>query len=201
MRLVRRFGLTLEAKDWSRDQSTDGHQYSPQYGQEYDSRDAQNNVGASFLNSYLVVDEGGRVGNLDRYYPGDRYSRPARLKNPQDDTLYTQANPTQSDAKNFQGTVNGNKPQPQDISKKLYSKSIEEYELENRQLKSTVDLLSKRIVELERASQENNMLRSSIIQFRQDIQKQVFCLVNDREPSIHNYLRLFHPLGLVCLVV
>jgi hypothetical protein len=52
-------------------------------------------------------------------------------------------------------------------------KCIQEYELENDQLKKTVDLLSKRVIDLESAQQENNMLRSSIIQFRHDIQKHV----------------------------
>lgn len=53
-------------------------------------------------------------------------------------------------------------------------KTIEEYEIENKQLKHTIDLLSKRVLELEQTQHENTMLRSSIIQFRQEIQKQVF---------------------------
>jgi predicted RNase H-like nuclease (RuvC/YqgF family) len=52
-------------------------------------------------------------------------------------------------------------------------KTIEELENENAQLKHTIELLSKRVADLERTQQENNMLRSSIIQFRQDIQRQV----------------------------
>ncbi|KAJ3306576.1 hypothetical protein HDV03_004705 [Kappamyces sp. JEL0829] len=53
-----------------------------------------------------------------------------------------------------------------------HARTLEECEAENAQLKRTVELQAKRIAELERAQQENNMLRSSIIQFRQDLQKQ-----------------------------
>ncbi|KAJ3324142.1 hypothetical protein HDV06_000683 [Boothiomyces sp. JEL0866] len=51
------------------------------------------------------------------------------------------------------------------------TKTLEEYQIENEQLKQTVDLLTKRVAELEKTQQENTMLRSSIIQFRQDVQK------------------------------
>jgi hypothetical protein len=57
-------------------------------------------------------------------------------------------------------------------------KTNEEYRLENKQLKEMVDLLVKKVAALERTQNENNMLKSSIIQFRQDIQKQVFNFVN-----------------------
>ncbi|KAI8839093.1 hypothetical protein BJ741DRAFT_104365 [Chytriomyces cf. hyalinus JEL632] len=51
-------------------------------------------------------------------------------------------------------------------------KTYEELQLENEQLKQTVDFLAKRVSVLDKAAEENNMLKSSIIQFRQDIQKQ-----------------------------
>ncbi|KAJ3253349.1 hypothetical protein HK103_000728 [Boothiomyces macroporosus] len=51
------------------------------------------------------------------------------------------------------------------------TKTLEEYQIENEQLKHTVDQLTKRVAELEKTQQENTMLRSSIIQFRQDVQK------------------------------
>ncbi|KAI9342593.1 hypothetical protein BDR26DRAFT_271774 [Obelidium mucronatum] len=51
-------------------------------------------------------------------------------------------------------------------------KTTEELHIENDQLRQTVDFLAKRVAALEKADQENNMLKSSIIQFRQDIQKQ-----------------------------
>ncbi|KAJ3276640.1 hypothetical protein HDV01_004173 [Terramyces sp. JEL0728] len=51
------------------------------------------------------------------------------------------------------------------------TKTIEEYQIENEQLKHTVDQLTKRVAELEKTQHENTMLRSSIIQFRQDVQK------------------------------
>ncbi|KAJ3294421.1 hypothetical protein HDU76_006955, partial [Blyttiomyces sp. JEL0837] len=52
------------------------------------------------------------------------------------------------------------------------SKTIEELMIENDQLKQTVDYLAKRIAFLEKAAEENNLLRSSIMQFRQDVQRQ-----------------------------
>ncbi|KAJ3031566.1 UNVERIFIED_CONTAM: hypothetical protein HDU68_002664 [Siphonaria sp. JEL0065] len=52
------------------------------------------------------------------------------------------------------------------------SKTMEELQIENEQLKHTVDFLAKRVSALEKADQENNMLKSSIIQFRQDVQRQ-----------------------------
>ncbi|KAJ3095179.1 hypothetical protein HDU97_007216 [Phlyctochytrium planicorne] len=51
-------------------------------------------------------------------------------------------------------------------------KTREEIILENEQLRQTVDFLTRRLAVLERAAEENNMLRSSIIQFRQDLQRQ-----------------------------
>ncbi|KAJ3192365.1 hypothetical protein HK101_006676 [Irineochytrium annulatum] len=51
-------------------------------------------------------------------------------------------------------------------------KTVEELHVENEQLKQTVDFLTRRMALLERAAEENTMLRSSIIQFRQDLQKQ-----------------------------
>ncbi|KAI8892395.1 hypothetical protein BC833DRAFT_570156 [Globomyces pollinis-pini] len=51
------------------------------------------------------------------------------------------------------------------------SKSIEEYELENIELRRNLDVMTRRVQELELAQQENTMLRSSIIQFHQDVQK------------------------------
>ncbi len=53
-------------------------------------------------------------------------------------------------------------------------RTIEELVEENAQLKHTIDLLSKRVLELERTQQENTMLKSSIIQFQKDIQRQVW---------------------------
>lgn len=46
---------------------------------------------------------------------------------------------------------------------------MEEYRLENEQLRKTVDLLSNRVVELE---QVKSLVRSSVIQFHQDVQVQ-----------------------------
>jgi hypothetical protein len=60
---------------------------------------------------------------------------------------------------------------------------LEELEMENQELKQTVDLLTQKIVQLEQTHQENHMLKSSIIQFRQDIQKQVIQLIENVESS------------------
>ncbi|KAI8913887.1 hypothetical protein DFJ77DRAFT_465086, partial [Powellomyces hirtus] len=53
------------------------------------------------------------------------------------------------------------------------SKTKEELLLENHHLKQTLNNLTHRMALLERTTEENNLLRSSIIQFRQDVQKQV----------------------------
>ncbi|KAJ3172346.1 hypothetical protein HDU87_007942 [Geranomyces variabilis] len=53
------------------------------------------------------------------------------------------------------------------------SKTNEELILENHQLKQTLNALTHRMALLERTTEENNLLRSSIIQFRQDVKKQV----------------------------
>ncbi|KAI8619391.1 hypothetical protein BC830DRAFT_1104430 [Chytriomyces sp. MP71] len=54
----------------------------------------------------------------------------------------------------------------------MRGKSNEELLIENEHLKQTVDILAKRVALLEKTAEENNMLKSSIIQFRQDVQKQ-----------------------------
>jgi phosphoenolpyruvate-protein kinase (PTS system EI component) len=61
--------------------------------------------------------------------------------------------------------------QPKSLTRSQH-RTIEEYEQENAHLHRTVELLTKRVIELERAQQENTLLRSSIMQFRQDLQKQ-----------------------------
>ncbi|KAJ3214727.1 hypothetical protein HDU67_001318 [Dinochytrium kinnereticum] len=53
-----------------------------------------------------------------------------------------------------------------------HSKTREELVIENEQLKQTVDFLTRKMAVLEKAAEENNMLRSSIIQFRQDLHRQ-----------------------------
>ncbi|KAJ3203611.1 hypothetical protein HDU82_006479 [Entophlyctis luteolus] len=54
----------------------------------------------------------------------------------------------------------------------LRAKTIEELQMENEQLKQTVDYLSKKVQALEKAGEENNLLKSSIMQFQQDVQRQ-----------------------------
>ncbi|KAJ3144626.1 hypothetical protein HDU89_008131 [Geranomyces variabilis] len=53
------------------------------------------------------------------------------------------------------------------------SKTNEELIMENHHLKQTLNALTHRMALLERTTEENNLLRSSIIQFRQDVKKQV----------------------------
>ncbi|CAG8759466.1 12099_t:CDS:2, partial [Acaulospora morrowiae] len=57
-------------------------------------------------------------------------------------------------------------------SKNVPTKTLEEYAMENQQLKSTLDIISKRMQAYEKAAEENSMLRSSILQFKNDFQKQ-----------------------------
>ncbi|CAG8813639.1 4636_t:CDS:10 [Gigaspora margarita] len=53
------------------------------------------------------------------------------------------------------------------------TKTLEEYAMENAQLKSVIDNLSKRMMTYEKAAEENSMLKSSILQFKNDyLQKQ-----------------------------
>ncbi|KAH8554669.1 hypothetical protein BGW37DRAFT_480606 [Umbelopsis sp. PMI_123] len=52
------------------------------------------------------------------------------------------------------------------------SKTIEEYAMENKQLKNTVDKLSRQVSYWKKAAEEGNVLKSSIIQFRNDVEKQ-----------------------------
>ncbi|CAI2173096.1 1577_t:CDS:10 [Funneliformis geosporum] len=52
------------------------------------------------------------------------------------------------------------------------TKTLEEYSIENKQLKTIIDKLSKRMLSYEKAAEENNMLKSSILQFKNDVQKQ-----------------------------
>ncbi|KAJ3098829.1 hypothetical protein HK100_005006 [Physocladia obscura] len=54
----------------------------------------------------------------------------------------------------------------------IRAKTHEELLHENEQLKSTIEFLTKRVQFLEKAGEENQMLKSSIIQFRQDVQRQ-----------------------------
>ncbi|KAJ3413642.1 hypothetical protein HDV05_007710, partial [Chytridiales sp. JEL 0842] len=51
-------------------------------------------------------------------------------------------------------------------------RTVEELTVENEHLKEAVDYLTKKVASLEKAAEENNMLKSSIIQFRQDFAKQ-----------------------------
>ncbi|KAK9727778.1 hypothetical protein K7432_001555 [Basidiobolus ranarum] len=51
-------------------------------------------------------------------------------------------------------------------------KTIEEYMIENQHLKSTIDILSRQMGTLEKVTEENTLLKSSILQLRQDVHKQ-----------------------------
>ncbi|RHZ78227.1 hypothetical protein Glove_166g265 [Diversispora epigaea] len=57
-------------------------------------------------------------------------------------------------------------------SKNISNKTLEELSMENQQLKSILDTMSKRMLAYEKAAEENSMLRSSILQFKNDFQKQ-----------------------------
>ncbi|KAG9294110.1 hypothetical protein G9A89_021469 [Geosiphon pyriformis] len=66
----------------------------------------------------------------------------------------------------YSASLSGNKNPPS------ISKTIEEYAIENQQLKLILDNLSKRMLAYEKAAEENSMLKSSIMQFRNDVEKQ-----------------------------
>lgn len=70
---------------------------------------------------------------------------------------------------------------------------MEELQTENMFLKRTVDVLSRRIQHLEHTiKEENSMLRSSIIQFKQDVQKQVSIKVYSRELQGLVFMQVYH---------
>ncbi|KAJ2956025.1 hypothetical protein NQZ79_g8074 [Umbelopsis isabellina] len=54
-------------------------------------------------------------------------------------------------------------------------KTVEEYAMENKSLKNTVDILSRQ------AAEESNLLKSSILQFRNDVQKQAKRIMQSQE--------------------
>ena len=62
-------------------------------------------------------------------------------------------------------------------------KTIEEYEIENEHLKQMVDQLTMRVASLERTGEENSLLRSSIIQFKHDFQRQAKRFMNANTSS------------------
>ncbi|CAG8710402.1 10132_t:CDS:2, partial [Funneliformis mosseae] len=67
------------------------------------------------------------------------------------------------------------------------TKTLEEYSIENKQLKAIIDKLSKRMLSYEKAAEENNMLKSSILQFKNDVQKQAKRIkVKQTSPEIGN---------------
>ena len=57
--------------------------------------------------------------------------------------------------------------------------------MENEQLKQTVDLLSRRLEELQALASENTLLKSSIIQFRQDFQRQAHRYMQHQQHMRH----------------
>ncbi|KAI8582288.1 hypothetical protein K450DRAFT_228256 [Umbelopsis ramanniana AG] len=61
------------------------------------------------------------------------------------------------------------------------SKTIEEYAIENKHLKNTVDKLSRQVSYWKKAADEGNVLKSSILQFRNDVQKQAKRIMQSQE--------------------
>ncbi|KNC97754.1 uncharacterized protein SPPG_09402 [Spizellomyces punctatus DAOM BR117] len=77
----------------------------------------------------------------------------------------------------------------------MKNKTQEELLMENEQLKHTIDLLTRKLAVLERAAEENNLLRSSIIQFRQDVQKQAKRFMHSQTQSRFGSLLHGHGFG------
>jgi hypothetical protein len=68
-------------------------------------------------------------------------------------------------------------------AKDVPSKTLEEYEMENYQLKQTIDILARRLEQMDKVMEENQTLKRNIIQFRQEFRRQV---------SIPSYNRFFN---------
>ncbi|KAI9593524.1 hypothetical protein BDF19DRAFT_448035 [Syncephalis fuscata] len=60
-------------------------------------------------------------------------------------------------------------------------KSVEEYALENEQLKQMVDMLSNRVVALEKSEEENAVFRNNLDNFREGIKKQAQVLLQSQD--------------------
>ncbi|TPX46684.1 hypothetical protein SeLEV6574_g03100 [Synchytrium endobioticum] len=119
----------------------------------------------SILNSYFVVP------NTPEYYLPAPFQH-ATIRN---NTLAYSTNDHSCSNHPFANShahTHGHDHQPRTQDDLRVLKTSEELRLENESLKSTVDILSRQVVTLEKAAEENAMLRSSIIQFRQDVQKE-----------------------------
>ncbi|CAG8630745.1 12749_t:CDS:10 [Ambispora gerdemannii] len=73
------------------------------------------------------------------------------------------------------------------------NKTIEEYALENQQLKIIVDKLSKQMLDYEKAAEENSMLKSSIMQFKSDVEKQAKRIKHSQELRASVMVRQLSP--------
>ena len=69
-------------------------------------------------------------------------------------------------------------------------KTMEELVMENAELKRTVDLLTRKLSEMQKLATENAMLKSSIIQFRQEFRSHAQAFVqNDEEREMERLRR------------
>ncbi|KAF7729510.1 hypothetical protein EC973_004184 [Apophysomyces ossiformis] len=62
----------------------------------------------------------------------------------------------------------------------------QDYVTENEQLKKRIDLLLRKLQAMERAAEESNMLKSSILQFRNDVQKQAKRIMQSHDSSMRS---------------
>ncbi|KAI8340204.1 hypothetical protein BC941DRAFT_419728 [Chlamydoabsidia padenii] len=61
--------------------------------------------------------------------------------------------------------------------------SVDVLQTENEQLKQRIEQLSRRIQSLEKTAEESNMLKSSILQFRHDVQRQAKRIMQNQDTS------------------
>ncbi|KAI8391034.1 uncharacterized protein BYT42DRAFT_641575 [Radiomyces spectabilis] len=65
-------------------------------------------------------------------------------------------------------------------------RTLEEYAAENGRLKAKIDQLTRRIQRLEKTEAESNMLKSSFIQFRNDVQKQAQRIMQTQDANLRS---------------
>ncbi|TPX34018.1 hypothetical protein SmJEL517_g03267 [Synchytrium microbalum] len=121
----------------------------------------------SILNSYFVVPSS---TSAPEYYPSATYPPSSQQ---QQQSVPSSSRSSHPNYNGHQQNYNNEEPLRLRTEQDLrVLKTSEELRLENASLKMTVDMLSRQVVALQRAAEENDMLRSSIIQFRQDVQKE-----------------------------
>jgi hypothetical protein len=92
--------------------------------------------------------------------------------------------------------LNNNKPNNNNllqsyliVDTQQHPKTMEEYELENEQLKKAVNMLSIELSKLERTATDNHLLQSSILEFRQQVNQNKLSTSNEHEVRLTNLVK------------